>query len=193
MKLRTAAAALLLALALQPAASHALELKPAVGLTFSDVSKDPVTGSAKAKAGWQAGGTILLGEGLYFEGGLFYARKSTDITATSASGAIDVSGITGLRIPAMVGFHLLGSPSDFLALRAFGGGSMFIVTSVDAVGVAKSDFESPSYGVFAGVGVDVAFLFADLKYEWSLTDVSKLSTIDVGSSRSVYLNVGLKL
>ena len=193
MKLRTAAAALLLAFALLPAAAQALELKPAVGLTFSDVSKDPATGSAKAKAGWQAGGTVLLGEGLYFEGGLFYAKKSTDITAASASGAIDVSGITGLRIPAMVGFHLIGSPTDFLAVRAFGGGSMFIVTSVDAVGVTKSDFESPTYGVFAGVGVDVAFLFADLKYEWSLTDVSKLSTIDVGSSRSVYLNVGLKL
>lgn len=189
----TTTAALLLGLTLLPGAAQALELKPAIGLTYSDVSKDPVTGSAKAKAGWQVGGTVLLGDGLYFEGGVFYAKKSTDITSISGSTTVEVTGLTGLRIPAMVGFHLIGSPSDFLAVRAFGGGSAFIVTSVDATGASKSDFESPTYGVFAGAGVDVAFLFADLKYEWSLTDVSKLSTIDVGSSRAIYLNVGLKL
>jgi hypothetical protein len=40
-------------------------------------------------------------------------------------------------------------------------------------------------------GVDVLFLFADLKYEWSLTDMGK--TLDVGQSRSFFLDVGVRL
>ena len=187
-------ASLLLAAALLPAAAGAqVALKPAVGGSFSDVARDPATGSAKGKVGWQVGGTVLLGETLYVEGGAFYARKITDITATSGADTIDFKGISGVRIPVMVGYHLIGGEKAPLGLRLFGGGSAFVVTSVDAVGLTKADVKSPTYGVFAGAGVDVLFLFADLKYEWSLTDLSKVSTVDVGATRSLLLNVGVKL
>jgi hypothetical protein len=190
---RLAPAIPLLALLLGAVPASALELKPAIGITFTDVSKDPANGSASGKAGWQLGGTVLFGEKLYFEAGAFYAQKSTDITSSTPSGAIDFNSITGVRIPAMVGFHLIGEPKEPFALRIFGGGSAFIVTSVNASGLTTSDFESPTWGAFAGAGVDFLFLFLDLKYEWSLTDVSRLSTIDVGSARSLYANVGVKI
>lgn len=170
-----------------------LVLKPAVGLTWTDLTEDPATGDAQAKAGWQLGGTALFGEKLYFEAGAFYARKSTDITATSAGGNVDVSGVDGFRIPVAVGYHLLGRDQGSLALRVFGGGAVFFVTSVDAAGLSTSDFESPTWGVFAGVGVDFLFLFADLSYEWSLTDLTSASAVDVGQSRSLFLNAGVKL
>jgi len=168
-------------------------LKPAIGLSWTDVTEDPQSGDTQAKAGWQVGATLLFGERLYFEGGVFYAKKSTDITAATASTNIDYQGVLGFRILLMVGLHLLGGDEGSLGLRLFGGGSAFIVTSVDAEGLSKSDFESPTYGVFAGVGVDFLFLFADLSYEWSLTDVSKVSTMDVGQSRSLFLSAGVRL
>jgi hypothetical protein len=180
---------------LVPAAGAArTELKPTVGFNWSDVTKDPATGSAQGKFGWQIGGTVAFGERLYFEGGAFYARKSADITATDGSNSIDFEGLTGVRVPAMIGFRLLDDPgkSDSFDVRAFGGGAVFFVTSVDATGLSTSDVESPTYGVFVGAGVDILIFFADLKYEWSLTDVSKLDTVDVGSSRAVYLNAGLR-
>jgi hypothetical protein len=183
----------LLAALLLPGLASALELKPALGLTFTDVTKDPVTGTASAKAGWQLGGTLVWGEKLYFEAGAFYAQKGLDATSTAPANPFDIKGISGVRIPAMVGLRLLGGEKDSLGIRAFGGGSAFLVTSVDATGLSKSDFESPTWGAFLGAGVDFLMLFADLKYEWGLTDVSSLSTIDVGSSRSIYLNVGLRL
>lgn len=185
-------AALLLALLL-PGLAGALELKPAIGLTFTDVTKDPVSGTASGKAGWQIGGTVLMGERLYFEAGAFYAEKSTDVTSTVPSSTYQIDAIKGVRIPAMVGLRLLGGEADSLGIRAFGGGSAFLVTSVDATGLSKSDFESPTWGAFLGAGVDFLMLFADLKYEWGLTDVSSLSTIDIGSSRSLFLNVGIRL
>ena len=197
MRLAPAAAAVLAAASLFPAATLAqevdegLELKPALGLTFSGVSKDPATGTTTAQPGWQLGGTVLFGERLYLEGGAFYATKSTDITAATASGSIDFKGVSGFRIPVMVGYHLVGREHGSFAVRGFGGAAAFLVTSVDAQGLSKSDFESPTYGVFLGAGVDFLFLFADLKYEWSLTDLGK--TFDVGQSRSLYLNVGMKL
>ena len=189
---RLAPAALLLALALLPGSASAFELKPALGLTFTDVATDPVTGTATGKAGWQLGGTVLLGEKLYFEGGVFYSQKSADITSTTPSGSIDFTSITGLRIPAMVGFHLIGEPTGSFALRAFGGASAFLVTAVNVTGLTKSDFESPTYGAFVGAGVDFLFLFGELQYEWSLTNLSKASTVDVGATRSLFFNVGVK-
>ena len=167
------------------------ELKPAVGLSWTGVSKDPASGDAQAQLGWQIGGTLLLGEKLYFEAGAFYAKKSTDITAVSGSQSIDFKGVSGVRIPAMVGYRF-GGGAESLGLRIFGGGSAFIVTSVDVEGLSKSDFESPTYGLFAGAGLDFLFLFTDLALEWSVTDVAKTSTIDVGQSKSVFLNAGLR-
>jgi hypothetical protein len=183
----------LLALLLTPALASALELKPAVGLTYSDITKDPVTGTSSAKAGWQVGGTLATGDRLYLEAGAFYAQKGLNATSTAPSNPFDISGVAGVRIPAMVGLRLLGGEPDALGIRVFGGGSAFVVTSVDATGLSKSDFESPTWGAFLGAGVDFLMLFADLQYEWGLTDVSKVSTIDVGSSRSLFLNVGLRL
>jgi hypothetical protein len=80
-----------------------------------------------------------------------------------------------------------------LGIRIFGGGALFMVTSVDAPGLTKDDLESPTFGVFAGAGVDIAIVFVDLKYEWSLTDVSKLSTVDIGQGRSFFVNAGVRL
>jgi hypothetical protein len=187
------ASLLLLGAALLPRPAAALALKPAIGLTFTDFTKDPQSGQAKGKTGWQLGGTVLLGEKLYFEGGAFYAQKSADITSTTPAGNVDLNAISGVRIPAMIGYHIVGDPSASLAVRAFGGAAMFIVTSVNATGLSKSDIESPTYGVFAGAGLDFMFLFLDVKYEWSLTDTSKISTVDVGNARSLYLNVGVRI
>ena len=196
--MRLALALTFLATSLLPTPGHAqeegrgFELKPAIGLSWTGVSKNPANGDTQAKLGWQLGGTVLLGEKLYFEGGAFYAKKSTDITAVSASQSIDFKGVSGVRIPAMIGYRF-GGGAEPLALRIFGGGSAFIVTSVDVEGLSKSDFESPTYGLFAGAGLDFLFLFTDLAFEWSVTDVAKTSAIDVGQSKSVFLNVGVRL
>ncbi len=182
-----------LALLAAPTLGQALlELKPALGITFTNVSRDPAGGSANGQVGYQLGGSALIGERLYFEGGLFLAKKSVEFTSTATSSRKFETGLTGLRIPVMVGYHLLGHPSEFLSLRVFGGGSLFMVTNVKAPGLTKADFTSPTYGLFAGVGLDLMMFFADLQYEWSLSNYSHLAALDVGQSRSLYLNAGVK-
>jgi hypothetical protein len=171
-----------------------VELKPAVGINFSTVSKDPQGGEAKGQVGWQIGGTVAFGEKLYGEAGAFYAEKSTEFTSSQAASFSSFeSSIKGVRIPALVGYRLFGDQKEMLGIRIFGGGALFMVTSVDAPGLTKDDLESPTFGVFAGAGVDIAIVFVDLKYEWSLTDVSKLSTVDIGQGRSFFVNAGVRL
>lgn len=166
-------------------------LKLALGVSFSDVSKvDNV--SAKGKAGAQLGGSLVFGDKFYFEPGVFYTTKSTEFTTTSGSQKVNMDAlIKGIRVPVAVGVNVLGNTESLANIRVFGGGSGFFVTGTGK-DVTKDEVEKTNWGLFAGAGVDVWILFADLSYEWSLTDISK-SGADVGKHRSFYANVGLRI
>jgi hypothetical protein len=186
------AAVIFLAALIAGEANAQAELKPTIGLTYSNVSKSPVNGVVASQPGWQVGASLLAGDHMYIEPGVYYATKSTSFTNRLTNREI-ANDLNGFRVPVALGLHLLGAETNPVAVRVFGGASMFIVTSVNAPGVTLDDFTSPSWGVFAGAGLDVAMFFVDVQYEWSLSEVSKLSTIDVGSSRSLFVNAGLRL
>jgi hypothetical protein len=169
-----------------------IEIKPAIGINFTGFSQDPENATSSAQLGWQLGGTVSYGDKFYGEGGIFWTYKANDISETDTNITFSTS-VSGVRIPVMVGYHLLGKETDFLGLRAFGGASVTILSNVDAEGLSKSDFNSPTYGVFLGAGLDLSILFLDLKYEWSLSDVSDLSSFDVGQARTIFINVGVRL
>ncbi len=169
-----------------------LELKPTIGLNFTNFSKDPVSGSNSAKVGWQLGGTVSFGDKLYGEGGIFWVYKSNEFTDNATDNKLSTD-LSGIQIPVMVGYHLLGKESGLIGLRAFGGASAFILTKVNALGLTKDDFTTASYGVFLGAGLDFALFFLDLKYEWSLSNVSSVSSYDLGKSKSLFINAGIRL
>ncbi len=169
------------------------ELKPTIGFNITNVSKDPVDGEARGQFGWQFGASAIFGRKFYVEPGVLYVKKSTEFTVQGQNPLDTKTNLNGLRIPVAVGYHLLGSEETTAALRVFGGASAFIVTSVDTEGLDKDDFESPTWGVFAGAGLDIWILFIDLQYEWSLTDVTSVTQFDLGKSRSFFANAGIRL
>jgi len=169
------------------------ELKPTVGINFTDVSKNPDNGEVQGRTGWQFGASAIFGRKFYVEPGVLYVKKSTEFTENTTNPDIFNTDLSGLRIPVAVGYHLLGSEETTAALRVYGGASAFILTSVDTEGLDKDDFESPTWGVFAGAGLDIWILFLDLQYEWSLTDVTSVTQFDLGKSRSFFLNAGIRL
>ena len=169
-----------------------LKLKPAIGINFTDFSEDPESGETSAKVGWQIGGTVLMGDKFYGEGGIFWTYKSTEYNSSDDQITFNTE-ISGIRIPAMIGYYLLKEEATLIGLRAFGGASVLIVTTVDAFELTKDDFNDASWGVFLGAGLDISMFFVDLKYEWSLTDVSSVTSFDVGKSRSIFINAGVKL
>lgn len=169
-----------------------LKIKPAIGINFTDFSEDPTSGETSAKVGWQIGGTVLIGDKLYGEGGIFWTYKSNEYNSNDDQISFNTE-ISGIRIPAMIGYYLLQEEATLIGLRAFGGASVLIVTTVDAFELTKDDFSDASWGVFLGAGLDISMFFVDLKYEWSLTDVSSVASFDVGKSRSIFVNAGVRL
>lgn len=170
-----------------------LAIKPAIGMNFTDWSKDPVTGKFKSKPGYQLGGTVAIGGHVYFEPGIFYVQKSTEyINDINAAANADYN-LKGIRIPVAIGINILGSQSGLLNVRAFGGASAFFLTNEDGSNnLEKGDFKDASWGLFAGAGASISMFFVDAQYEWSLTDISATS-VDVGKTRTVFINAGIKI
>ncbi len=175
------------------AAYSQVELKPAIGINVSNVSKDPDNGNATGQVGYQVGASVLIGEKFYIDPGIFYVKKSTQFVEEGTSVEELKLDMSGIRIPVAVGYHLLGNEESLAALRILGGGSAFFVTGVDAEGANKDDFKSPTWGLFAGAGLDLWIFFLDVKYEWSLTDVSSVTDFDIGKYRSFYSNLGVRI
>ncbi len=170
----------------------AIFIKPAIGFNVTDFSKAPPGGESKGKVGFQIGGSLLLGNKVYFEPGIFYSRKSSQYSTQNTPADKVKLNIGGLYVPLAVGVNLLGDETTFANVHVLGGFSGFFITDVSNGN--KSDYKSPTYGTFAGLGADISIFFVDLKYEWSLTNVQKdISDIDVGKSRTFFINAGLKL
>jgi hypothetical protein len=173
-------------------------LKPSLGFSFNNFSETN-TGDFQGKVGVQLGASVAFGKKVYVEPGIFYVGKAAEFSSTSgmSNPVTDDLVIRGLRVPVAVGVGVLGNEETFASLRAFGGASGFFVTGVgDALD--KDDIASPTWGVFAGAGVDFWIMFAELSYEWSVTEAgtirrpSALDNIDIGKSRTLFLTLGLK-
>jgi len=169
-----------------------LEIKPAIGINATNFSEDPVNGETSANIGWQLGGTISFGDKLYGEGGIFWTYKSNEYKSEDETVKFNTE-MSGINIPIMIGYHLLGKGAGSFGLRAFGGASVLILTQVDALELTKDDFNKASWGVFLGAGLDFSILFLDVKYEWALTDVSSVSSFNVGKAATLFINAGVRL
>jgi hypothetical protein len=167
--------------------------KPAIGMNFTDFSQSQ-NGEARAKVGYQIGGSFLFGRQVYLEPGLFFMGKSTEFTQMGDVVTFQYK-MQGFRVPVSVGVNLSGKENAPVNVRLFGGGSAFFVTSTSG-DLDKSQVNTTHWGLHAGAGLDLYLFFLDASYEWSLTDVQKTNTVtqfDVGKSRSLYLNAGLRI
>lgn len=164
--------------------------KPSIGLSLNNFSGS--SGDFKAKPGAQIGASVAFGKKFYIEPGVYYSSKSTEFVTSGSSNVTEDLIVKGIRVPVAVGVGILGNEESVASLRAFGGASGFFVTGVGD-GLNKEDMKSPSFGVFAGVGVDFWIAFAEVSYEWSMSDASKdLTKLDVGKSRTMFFTLGLK-
>lgn len=165
--------------------------KLGVGLSLTNLSEDP-EGGASANPGFLFGSSLVFGDHLYFEPGIYYTVKSTEIASSGSTPDKFDADIKGLRVPLSVGLNLLGEESA-VGIRAFGGGSVFFVTGTGD-DIDKDAIESPSWGAHLGAGLDLSIFYLDLVYEWSLTNVQKdIDLIDFGKHRSFYITAGIWL
>lgn len=147
-----------------------LELKALVGTNFSTFTDGD--SDVSAKAGYQIGAGLLIGDKFYVEPGLQFVKNSKTFTVEQAGDITFTQSF--VKIPVYLGYHILGSESDPIALRLFAGPAISISGSIggddDAHQITKDDVKNAVWAIDAGVGLDILFLFVEVNYERAFTD-----------------------
>lgn len=169
-------------------------IKPTIGINFTDITL--TSGEANGKAGALVGGSIAFGKKIYFEPGIYWAGKSTEITSSTSPNTNFEAKLKGIRVPVTVGINLLGNEKSIVSLRGFGGASGFFITSVGD-DIDENNINKTNWGLFAGAGLDLWKLFVDVSYEWSVTnlqkDISNIDQTEIGKTRSLFINAGIRI
>ena len=166
------------------------QIKPGIGINSTNVTGEGI--DASGQIGWQVGASVAFGEKFYFEPGVFYQTNSFEFF-TANGGPVTDATYSGVRVPLNVGLELLGNSDSIFGLRVFGGGSGYFVTGTSSDLLDKDDIESPQWGVHAGVGLDIAIVYLDWSYQWSLTNVqTDIDQIDLGKTRGFFLTAGIR-
>ena len=151
-------------------------IKPAVGINTSHLTTEHVKWGTEGRIGYQIGVGVLVGEKFYFEPGIFWNTTSNDVYDKTAAEPVNFSHSTSfIRIPTVIGYHILGDEESLADLRFFAGPAVSFITGVkdDTGELSKEDFKSMIFDINAGVGVDIWILFVEWNYVFGLTPVFK--------------------
>lgn len=196
MKLSHLLAAGLLTLTLGNSLYAQIKVNPKVGVNISALDTKIQDISAEARAGWNAGVDLRMGQGFVFlYPGIHYysftARLIQDINEPGDVKPSEETMIQSIRVPVNIGLNLTGK-GGLLGLHAQGG-----ITPAYVIGVK----ERPNYnfdidqlnrftwGANIGAGVDILFFTVDANYEIGLSEFFKGST---GKNNMLSLSVGMK-
>ena len=151
------------------------EIRPLGGVNFANTDA-PEGVDAAAKVGYQIGGHVLIGNKFHLYPGITYYQQVTEYVISAGEEEVTLDQtIAGVKIPVLVGYRF-NDPEDgaLLNLRLFAGPTMLFHTTAE---YSESDVDDQvdwkdlSWAGRVGAGLDIAFLFLDVGYQFGLTDV----------------------
>lgn len=160
-------------------ANAQVEIKPTIGLNLSNVNSAPSGTKTTAKTGYQFGGSLMFGDRLYLSPGILYYRQVTRYVIenpnnNSTTLVTSDEKIAGVKIPVLLGYRFIDPSNDPLFnLRLFAGPTVLFNTSNKfSEGVINDEvnWKKNSWGAQLGAGIDVAFLFVEVGYEFGLSN-----------------------
>lgn len=164
-------------------------IRPQIGVNSPSISEDLDIGEWNSSVGFQFGADIQFGGDLYIQPGINFQSSSLDVENV---GDISVSNI---NIPVMIGFDL-GNETNNLGVRLFAGPNFSLHVSEDISNftsdIVPDDFKSFRISGLAGAGVDFGPIFADLGYNFGLTNWIEGEAIEA-KQNSFLINVGIRL
>jgi Outer membrane protein beta-barrel domain len=177
--------------------SAQVEIKPTIGFNLSKLSTEPDGFNQSARVGYELGGTVQIGKKLYFEPGIFWVKMSSELVHANDVTLNVQSDISAIRIPAFVGYQIIGGDEEnIFGLRVFGGPTGSWVTKIQGndTDLNKDNFNKFIWGIDAGAGIDVWLLFLDIGYEWGLSPVFKESVDpDKAKNNAWWWNLGVRI
>jgi len=160
-------------------------------LNLSDVPSE-IEVKNEAKSGFLIGayGKLRLTESFSIQPELYYAKKTSELSVIDGADSESIDGTFHTwDVPILANLQIL----DLSVVKVYG------IAGPVASFIAKTktdipewdDFKSTNWTFQAGAGVEVWRLTADVRYEWGMSDISKL---DIGQKTDVLtFSVGFKL
>lgn len=179
------------------AASAQFQVNPQLGLTMTNLTGDDPGLEYKAALGWQVGGDFRIGDRLYFQPGFHYARTATHIKYTGIDTTVIEDDLvrTTLKIKAQVGYNLIHD--ETFKLRVNAGPTYDLLLSIDnkddEIEFNQDDYNSGSFNMDAGLGVDLWIVSAETGVSYGLSNSYK-DTDELSSDAKYftwYLTVGI--
>lgn len=166
-----------------------VKINPKVGVNISAIEAELEDIRSSARAGWNAGIDVRIGNPLFISPGLHFFNYSASledrINDVDNFRLEDKTTIQSIKAPVNVGLKILG-------LHAKAGIVPTYVLGVDEKADYSFDIDDLNrltWGFNLGAGIDFLFLTVDANYEIGISDYFKNAE---GANNVLTLNVGLK-
>lgn len=190
-------------LILLPLISSAQEIRLYGGYNGSNVAKAG-TENWKGRSGYQFGADVLIGSRVFVKPGLEFLVRNLHYTyaGTAPDGSTILPGhefeytSRSLRVPVMVGFHLIDPEDDpTVNFYVMGGPSAMMNLNArlnnDAL---KVETNSTQWYLGFGGGLEVSFLFVEAGYDVAMSNVFKGSGFETNPKVNfLHVNAGVRL
>jgi len=171
-----------------------LSIRPQIGFNSSTLTKSLDNAVFSDQVGFQFGADVQLGTKWYIQPGIFWESAKNELRERIDGDRTEIS-VDRIRIPVMLGYHLLSDRGGLLDVRAFTGpNAAFSVNKnvKETSLLAKDDLKNAVYGWNLGFGVDLAILFVDAGYMFGLSEVFEGMATDVRNNL-FYANAGIRI
>lgn len=182
-----------------------LELRPTVGMNFTNVTESPDGTSVDARVGWQGGLSAMIGNQLYFEPGIHYFSKrtsySTDLPIDNNVSVDFDQTLNGVNIPLMVGYRFFDVSEDpLINPQIFAGPSAQFLTKTEW---SEGEFDEQinwkkyTWAAVVGAGLDISIAFIEVGYSFGLSKVAEpydqVEEFNDFRENTFYVNAGIRL
>lgn len=190
-------------LALAPTICTAQEVRLYGGYNGSNVAKSGAE-DWRGQAGYQFGADVLIGNRWFLMPGIEFLVRNLNysFTQTSPDGTTTIPDqefkytSRSLRVPVMLGLHLIDPESDpAVNIYLMGGPSAMMNLNAD-LGNDALDVETNNTQWYVGFGggVELGFLFAEAGYDVAMSNVFKGSTFETNPKVNfLHINAGVRL
>lgn len=178
-------------------ATAQITINPQVGANFTNLTGTPSEITTRAAFGFQLGADLRLGDRLYFQPGAFFGRSATYVKFIPLDTTFLEDNLirTTAKVKALVGYNIIDGES--FRLRVNAGPTYTVLLSVDDKGdeidFDSEDFNSGSFNMDAGLGVDIGFISLESGVSYGLSNAYKDEGVLLGDSKyfTWYATLGL--
>lgn len=169
--------------------------KLSAGVSFNDLGLDSAQGaSSSSTMGYNLGFSYKRGRFFYYEIGARYNKRSFDVTPENQS--TNSLSVSAIDIPLTAGINITSFADRLIGLRVFVSAvpSFSLNIDGDELGLEKDDINNFMFYGQGGIGVDIAFFFVEVGYNFGFSNIVKdMDNESINSKPSQgYVSIGFR-